>query len=95
MLFNTITNYRRGGFKFSNTSTGHVWICHNTVRSNVAGKPAVWPSGPYSNMHFRNNILVGNGIGAVNDDANESQTGNDFNGDLIYSTGAHCSAGMT
>ena len=86
VLYNTITNYGRGGFKLSLSGTGHAWICHNTVTSNVSGKPAVWPSGEYSNLHFRNNILVGNGIGAVNDDAGESQTGNDFDGDLLYST---------
>ena len=50
---------------------------------------AVWPSGPYSNMHFRNNILAGNGLPGVNDDAGESQTGNDFDGDLLYATGSH------
>ena len=86
VMYNTITNYQRGAFKESLSGTGHAWIYHNTATSNVAGKPAVWPGGPYSNLHFRNNILVGNGIGAVNDDSGESQTGNDFNGDLIHST---------
>ena len=87
VIYNTVTNYRRGGIKLSISGVGQGWLYHNTIMSNVAGKPAVWPSGPYSNMHFRNNILVGNGIGAVNDDAGESQTGNDFDGDLVYATG--------
>lgn len=85
VLYNTITNYRRSGFKFSLSGTGETWICHNTVTSSHAGTPAVHPSGPYSNMRFRNNILVGNGSAAVSDDAGESQTGNDFDGDLIHS----------
>src|SRR6185295_20377839 len=33
----------------------------------------------------RNNIITGNGAACVSDDAGESQTGNDFNGDLIWS----------
>lgn len=85
VLYNTITNTRRGGFKFSLSGTGQTWICHNTVSSAVAGSPAVHPSGPYSNLHFRNNILIGNGAAAVSDDAGESQTGCDFDGDLLHS----------
>ncbi len=85
VLYNTLTNYRRGGFKFSLSGTGQTWICHNTVTSNVAGAPAVHPSGPYSNLHFRNNVLVGNGAASVSDDAGESQTGCDFDGDLVFS----------
>jgi parallel beta-helix repeat protein len=85
VLYNTITNYKRGGFKFSLSGTAQIWICHNTVTSIVPGAPAVHPSGPYSNIHFRNNILVGNGSASVSDDAGESQTGNDYDSDLIYS----------
>jgi hypothetical protein len=85
VLYNTLTNYVRGGFKFSLSNTGQVWICHNTLTSNVSGAPAVHPSGPYSNLHFRNNVLVGNGAACVSDDSGESQTGNDFDGDLIFS----------
>ncbi len=88
IVYNRITNYRRSAFKFSLSSAGQTWICHNTATTNVAGKPAVWPSGPYSNMHFRNNILVGNGISSVNDDPGESQTGNDYDGDLLYAPGS-------
>jgi hypothetical protein len=89
VLYNTITNYRRSAFKFSVSSTGQNWICHNTVTTSVAGKPAVWGSGPYSNNHFRNNILVGNGVTSVDDDLNESLTGNDFDGDLLYAPGSN------
>jgi hypothetical protein len=87
VLYNTITDYRRAAFKSSLSSTGHAWICHNTTWSGVAGTAAVWPCGPYSNLHFRNNILAGNGLPAVHDEAGESQTGNDFDGDLLYVTG--------
>jgi parallel beta-helix repeat protein len=84
ILYNTITNTGRGGFKFSLSGTGQTWICHNTLSSDAAGIPAVHPSGPYSNMHFRNNVLTGDGIAAVDDDAGESATGNDFDGDLVW-----------
>jgi Right handed beta helix region len=85
IVYNTLTNTTRGCFKFSLSGTGQTYICHNTVTSDVSGSPAVHPSGPYSNMHFRNNILIGNGAAAVSDDSGESQTGNDFDSDLIYS----------
>ena len=88
VLYNVITNYRRSGFKFSISSNGETWICHNTVTSSVAGTPAVKPSGPYSNKRFRNNILVGRDMAGVDDDAGESQTGCDFDGDLIHASSA-------
>jgi hypothetical protein len=84
ILYNTITNTGRGGFKFSLSGTGQTWICHNTLTGDASGIPAVHPSGPYSNIHFRNNIMVGNGIAAVDDDAGESASGNDFDGDLVW-----------
>ncbi|MBI1798540.1 MAG: right-handed parallel beta-helix repeat-containing protein [Candidatus Eisenbacteria bacterium] len=84
IVYNVVTNTTRGAFKFSLSGTGETWICHNTVTSDVAGSPAVHPSGPYSNIHFRNNILVGRGAAAVSDDAGESVTGNDFDGDLLW-----------
>ena len=87
VLYNTITDYTRSAFKFSLSGTGHAWICHNTTYSGVAPTSAVWPSGPYSNMHFRDNILHGNGAAPVKDDSGESLTGNDFDGDLLYATG--------
>lgn len=86
VLYNTFTNTGRGGFKFSLGGTGVGWICHNTAISDVPSTPAVHPSGPYSNLHFRNNILVGTGAAAVSDDAGESVAGNDFDGDLVYAT---------
>ncbi|OGF14278.1 MAG: hypothetical protein A2W00_03880 [Candidatus Eisenbacteria bacterium RBG_16_71_46] len=87
VLYNTITNSRRGGFKFSLASTGHAWICHNTVTSTFSPSPAVKPAGAYSNLHFRNNILVGRGIESVNDENGESDAGNDFDGDLLHVIG--------
>jgi hypothetical protein len=84
ILYNVITRTGRGGFKFSLSGTGETWICHNTLAGNVSGAPAVHPSGPYANMHFRNNVLVGNGAASVSDDSGESQTGNDFDFDVIW-----------
>jgi len=85
VLYNTITNTTRGGFKLSISSSGQTWIAHNTLTGDVSGSPAVHPSGPWSNMHFYNNILVGNGSAAVSDDAGESASGNTFDGDLVFS----------
>jgi hypothetical protein len=59
---------------------------HNTFTTNAPGIAAMHPTGPYSNMHFRNNIFHGNGVAPVNDDAGESASGNDFNGNLLWST---------
>lgn len=87
VLYNTITNYRRGAFKFSLASTGQAWICHNTTWSSHAPAPAVKPAGEYSNLHFRNNVLSGQGIEAVNDETGESASGNDFDGDLLHAVG--------
>jgi hypothetical protein len=88
VLYNCITDYARSAFKFSLSGIGQGWICHNTATTNVAGKPAVWPSGPYWNIHFRNNILVGNATGCVNNDSGESQAGCDYDGDLLYAPGS-------
>ncbi|MBI3539270.1 MAG: right-handed parallel beta-helix repeat-containing protein, partial [Candidatus Eisenbacteria bacterium] len=84
VLYNVITNYRRGGFKFSISSTGETWICHNTLASNVSGAGCVHPSGPYSNKHFRNNVMWATGVTTVDDAAGQSGTGCDFDGDLHY-----------
>jgi hypothetical protein len=84
VLYNTVTGYTRGGFKLSLTSDGQTWLCHNTVTTTAPSTHAVWPTGEYSNKHFRNNILIGRNQQCVGDDAGESQTGNDFDGDLLY-----------
>jgi len=87
ILYNTFTNYSKRGLKFSISSVGETWFCHNTIVSAYANTSAIHPTGPFSNMHFRNNILVGNGQGAASDDAGESQSGITFDGDLLHSTG--------
>jgi parallel beta-helix repeat protein len=84
VLFNTFHNSRKGGFKFSLDTVGETWIVHNTIASTRAGFGPVYPTGTWSNKHFRNNIMVGNGQPSIGDDAGESQTGNDFNGDLLH-----------
>ncbi len=87
VLDNLVTGYTRSAFKFSLAGAGHAWICHNTTYSSVSPTAAVWPSGPYSNVHFRDNILSGSGMAPVKDDDDESLAGNDFDGDLLYATG--------
>lgn len=87
VLYNTFVDYTRNGFKFALTSTGAGIIAHNTITSKNSGTTPIWPTGPWANCTFRNNILVGNGLGASNDDSGESQTGNTFDSDLLYSTG--------
>ena len=88
ILYNTFYDQWKRSFKTSLSGTGHVWIMHNTVWSGRSGFASVWPTGPYSNIHWRNNILSGTGSAAVTDDSGESQTGNDFDGDLLYVTGS-------
>lgn len=85
VFFNTFTNSVRGAFKFSLSSTGQNFIWHNTAVAFGSGIPAVHPSGPYSNVHFRNNILVGSVAAAVSDDAGESVSGCSYDGDLLSS----------
>jgi hypothetical protein len=85
VLYNTFLNFEVRGYKCSISSTGNTYVYHNTFASSRPNTSSIWPSGPYSNVHFMNNILVGNNAGCVSDDAGESQTGNTFDGDLIYS----------
>ncbi len=87
VLYNTCSNVRRSGFKFSLLSTGEGWICHNTIACTRSQTSSVHPSGEYWNMRFRNNVLTGVSRAPVNDDAGESQTGNDFDHDLLFANG--------
>lgn len=84
VLYNVISRFKHMCFKFSYDGVGQLWICQNTTWTNNSGTAAWWPSGPYSNAHSRNNILMGNQMPAVNDDPDESKTGCDFNGDLLF-----------
>jgi hypothetical protein len=84
ILYNTIVDTDLGGFKFSLDGIGHAWIVHNTVVMGHWDAAGVHPTGRYSNIHFRNNILIGRNAPSVGDDAGESQTGNDFDGDLLH-----------
>jgi parallel beta-helix repeat protein len=84
ILYNTISSTDLGGFKFSLEDSGTTWICHNTIVQSLWDAPVVHPTGHYSNVHFRNNIMVGKNAAPVSDDAGESMSGNDFDGDLLY-----------
>lgn len=88
VLYNTVSDVRRSGFKFSLDSTGEAWICHNTIVCTRSQTSSVHPSGAYWNMHFRNNIFSGRDRAPVNDDAGESQTGNSFDHDLLHPSGS-------
>lgn len=88
VLYNTFTNFSRSAFKYSYASTGQTYLYHNTIVGTAGGAQAIWPTGQYSNQHFRNNVFVMSGGGLVSgDDGGESQTGNDFDYDLLTSTG--------
>ncbi len=88
VLYNTFTDYTRNAYKFSISSDGQVWLCHNTSSTTLPAIPSLWGSGTYSNKHFRGNILTGNGTFCVDDDPGESTIGNDFDGDLLYAPGS-------
>jgi hypothetical protein len=84
VLYNTFHNSRKGGFKFSLDTVGETFIYHNTFAGPRSPYGPVYPVGRWFNKHFRNNIMVGRGQPAIGDDAGESQTGNDFDGDLLH-----------
>lgn len=88
VLYNMMTDFRRSAFKYSYASSGETWICQNTVASTVSGAPIVWPTGQYFNQHFRNNLLVTNAAPVTSDDGGESQTGIDFQNDLLWAPGS-------
>jgi hypothetical protein len=83
ILYNTITNFRSRGYKTSINHAARTYVFHNTF-SSVHATASVHPTGPFANTHFRNNILTGNAAATVSDDAGESQGGNDFDGDLMF-----------
>lgn len=84
VLYNVFHNSRKGGFKLSLDSVGETFIYHNTFASNLSPFGPVSPTGRYSNKHWRNNIMVGRGQPSIGDESGESQTGCDFNGDLLH-----------
>ncbi len=89
VLYNVMSDFRRSAFKYSYDSNGHVHIFHNTVVSSVAGAPGIWPTGRYSNQHFRNNAFsLTNGSAVASDDPGESVSGCDFDHDLFHTVGA-------
>jgi hypothetical protein len=81
VAFNVFANPAKGGVKCSLSSSGQAWLVHNTFWCPPG---AVHPTGNYSNLHFRDNLFMG--TPPVNDDAGESLTGNDFDGDLLFSS---------
>jgi hypothetical protein len=87
-VFNSVNDFWRSAFKYSYASSGHTYIYHNTIVGTRAGAPGIWPTGQYSNQHFRNNVFVINGAAISSDDAGESQTGNDFENDLLTASNA-------
>jgi len=88
ILYNTLYDLWRRAFKPSLSGVANIWIMHNTTWSGRSPFSALWPTGPYSNLHFRNNILSGTNQGGVDDDSGESQSGNDFDGDQLFSSGS-------
>jgi len=87
VLYNTITGFTRSAFKYSYASSGHTFIYHNTIVGTVPGAPGIWPTGQYFNQHFLNNVFVCTNAPIAGDDGGESQTGNDFDNDLLWTTG--------
>lgn len=89
VVYNLMTNFKRSAFKYSYASSGHTYIYHNTVYSAAPNAPGIWPTGRYSNQHYRNNVFsLPNGQAVASDDAGESETGCDFNSDILHTVGA-------
>lgn len=87
-MFNSVSDFWRSAFKYSYASSGHTYLYHNTIVGTRAGAPGIWPTGQYSNQHFRNNVFVTTGAAISSDDAGESLTGNDFDNDLLSASNA-------
>jgi len=83
VLRNRLTDYVAGGFKVSNSSSGRVWLYHNTSYTNRPDTNGMSPSGPFTNMVFRNNIVRGTRY-AFEDGAGTQP--NDFDFDNFFST---------
>ncbi len=83
IVYNTVYGFTRSALKFSLSSTGETWFVNNTFATTVSGANPLHPTGAYSNLHFRNNIFSAVSAADVTDDSGESQTGNDFNNDLL------------
>jgi len=59
VLRNRFTNYDASAFKFSNDSSGRVWIFHNTCWTDLPDQNGLNVSGYFENMVFRNNLVRG------------------------------------
>jgi len=59
VIRNRFTDYTQSGFKVSNSSSGPVFIYHNTCWTDRDEQNGMSVSGPFSGMVFRNNIVRG------------------------------------
>jgi len=57
VFHNLFYGYTGGGFKVSNRSKGDVYNYNNTCYTDAPKKNGMGSSGPWDNMHFRNNII--------------------------------------
>ncbi len=55
---NLFYDFTAGGFKVSNKSKGEVYCYFNTVHTAAPKKNGMGSSGPWDNMHWRNNIIM-------------------------------------
>lgn len=56
---NRFADYDASAFKFSNDSSGRVWIFHNTCWTDLPDQNGLNVSGYFENMVWRNNIIRG------------------------------------
>lgn len=59
VIRNRFTDYGQSGFKVSNSSSGRVWLYHNTSFTDRENQNGMNVSGYFENMVFRNNIIRG------------------------------------
>jgi len=57
IFHNLFYGYKGGGFKVSNRSKGDVFNYNNTCYTDSPKKNGMGSSGPWDNMHYRNNII--------------------------------------
>ncbi len=105
VLYNVISNIRYKQMSKLSTPNGRaLWFCQNTFVDSLPLQSTtncgwwngqgtclatIWPVGPVTNVHYRNNIMVGTTTPAVYIENTEVGPNTDFDGDLYDVTGTN------
>lgn len=56
---NVLEDFTASGLKLGNATAGPIFFYHNTVATSVPATDGIEPAGPWENVTFRNNLIVG------------------------------------